>query len=178
PEQSFTPEQSAYFQPVSTPATTVADFKSISPRLGFAWDVSGSGKNVWKAYFGRFYYNPSTDITSLENPVGQAALRYQFRDLNGNRVLDSPQELGNLITTVGGAGFVKVDRNLEHAYGQEASTHSEGEVAPFLSARGSYVYKTTRNGWAELDLARVNAYTVRFAFTQVGADRTLGTADS
>jgi hypothetical protein len=177
PEQSFTPEQTAYFQPVTTQATTVADLKSVSPRLGFAWDVTGSGKSVWKAYYGRFYYNPSTDITSLENPVGQAALRYQFRDLNGNKVLDGPQELGNLITTVGGAGFVKVDRGLQHAYGQESSTHFEREVVPYLSARASYVYKTTRNGWAEIDLARVNAYTVPFAFTDIGADGVRGTGD-
>ena len=177
PEQSFTPEQTAYFQPVTTQATTVADLKSVSPRLGFAWDVTGSGKSVWKAYYGRFYYNPSTDITSLENPVGQAALRYQFRDLNGNKTLDGPQELGNLITTVGGAGFVKVDRGLQHAYGQETSTHFEQEVVPYLSARASYVYKTTRNGWAEVDLARVNAYTVPFAFTDIGADGVRGTGD-
>jgi len=177
PEQSFTPEQTAYFQPVTTQATTVADLKSVSPRLGFAWDVTGSGKSVWKAYYGRFYYNPSTDITSLENPVGQAALRYQFRDLNGNKILDGPQELGNLITTVGGAGFVKVDRGLQHAYGQETSTHFEQEVVPYLSARASYVYKTTRNGWAEVDLARVNAYTVPFAFTDIGADGVRGTGD-
>ena len=79
PEQQFTPEQAAYFPPVTAAATTVADLKSFSPRLGFAWDLAGSGKTVWKAYYGRFYYNPSTDISSLENPVGQAARRYQFR---------------------------------------------------------------------------------------------------
>jgi hypothetical protein len=155
----------------------VADLRSISPRLGFAWDITGSGKTVWKAYYGRFYYNPSTDITSLENPVGQAALRYQFNDLNSNKVLDGPQELGRLLTTVGGAGFVKVDRNLEHAYGQESSMHFEQEVAPFLSARASYVYKNTRNGWAEVDLTRVNAYTIPFAFVDVGADGVRGTSD-
>jgi hypothetical protein len=177
PEQSFTPEQSAYFQPVTTPAKTVADLKSISPRLGFAWDVTGTGKTVWKAYYGRFYYNPSTDISSLENPVGQAALRYQFNDMNGNRTLDGPQELGRLLTTVGGAGFVKVDPNLEHAYGQETSTHFEQEVAPFLSARASYVYKNTRNGWAEVDVTRVNAYTIPFPFTDVGVDGIRGTSD-
>ena len=177
PEQKFTPEQAAYFPPVTTSATTVADLKSISPRLGFAWDLTGSGKTVWKGFFGRFYYNPSTDISSQENPVGQAALRYQFRDLNGNRILDGPQELGNLLTTVGGAGFVKVDRDLEHAYGQEASTHFEQELAPYLSARGSYVYKNTRSGWAEVDLTRVNAYTIPFAFTDVGADNVRGSAD-
>jgi len=177
PENSFTPEQTAYFQPVSTPETTVVDLKSTSPRLGFAWDVVGNGKTVWKGFFGRFYFNPSTDVTSLENPVGQAAYRYQFNDQNDNKVLDGPQELGRLITTVGGAGFVKVDRDLQHAYGQEASTHFEQEVAPYLSARASYVYKNTRNGWAEIDLARVNAYTIPFAFTDIGPDGVRGTAD-
>jgi hypothetical protein len=177
PEQQFTPEQTAYFAPVATQATTVADLKSVSPRLGFAWDMTGGGKTVWKGYYGRFYYNPSTDISSLENPVGQAAKRYQFRDLNGNRILDGPQELGNLLTTVGGAGFVTVDRSLEHSYGQEASTHFEQEVAPFLSARGSYVYKNTRNGWAEVDVTRANAYTIPFSFTDIGADGVRGTGD-
>jgi hypothetical protein len=177
PAQSFTPEQTAYFSPVTTEETTVADLKSVSPRLGFAWDLTGSGKTVWKGFFGRFYYNPSTDISSLENPVGQAALRYQFNDLNGNKILDGPQELGRLLTTVGGAGFVKVDRNLRHAYGQEASTHFEQELLPLLSMRASYVYKTTRDGWAEIDVTRVNAYTIPFPFTDVGPDGVRGTAD-
>jgi hypothetical protein len=177
PESSFTPEQTLYFKPVSTPETTVADLKSFSPRVGFAWDVTGTGKTVWKAYYGRFYYNPSTDISSLENPVGQAALRYQFNDLNGNKLLDGPQELGRLLTTVGGAGFVKVDRNLAHAFGEEASTHFEQELAPFLSARASYVYKNTRNGWAELDLGRVNAYTIPVQFTDIGPDGVRGSSD-
>ncbi|OLC48328.1 MAG: hypothetical protein AUH43_09710 [Acidobacteria bacterium 13_1_40CM_65_14] len=177
PENSFNPEQTAYFQPVSTPETTVVDLKSVSPRLGFAWDVVGNGKTVWKGFFGRFYYNPSTDVSSLENPVGQAALRYEFNDKNGNKLLDGPQELGALITTVGGAGFVKVDRGLQHAYGQEASTHFEQEVAPYLSARASYVYKNTRNGWAEVDLTRVNAYTIPFVFTDIGPDGVRSTAD-
>ena len=177
PENSFKAEQTAFFPAVTTPQTTVADLKSISPRLGFAWDFAGSGKTVWKGYYGRFYYNPSTDISSLENPVGQAAQRYIFNDLNGNKILDGSQELGRLLTTVGGAGFVKVDRNLKHPYGQEASTHFEQEVVPFVSARASYVYKTTRNVWAEVDLARVNAYTVPFPFTDLGADNIRGTAD-
>jgi carboxypeptidase family protein/TonB-dependent receptor-like protein len=177
PDNSFTPEQTAYFQPVSTVGTTVADLKSASPRLGFAWDLTGSGKTVWKGFFGRFYYNPSTDISSLEDPVGQAALRYQFNDLDGDKILDGPHELGRLLSTQGGAGFVKVDRDLQHAYGQEASTHFEQEVMPYVSARASYVYKSTRNGWAEVDLSRVSAYTIPFPFTDLGVDNIRGTAD-
>jgi outer membrane receptor protein involved in Fe transport len=187
PEQSFTPEQTAYFAKVSTPATTVATFNSISPRLGFAWDLTGKGKTVWKAFFGRFYYNPSTEIGDLENPVGQAAIRYQFTpcaagqtsgcDLNGNRQVDGPQELGRQLRTVGGAGFVRVDRDLKHAYGPEISTNLEHELMPNLSVRGSYVYKGLRNGWVEVDLARVNAYTVPFTFVDPGPDNIRGSAD-
>ena len=47
----------------------------------------------------------------------------------------------------------------------------------FLSARASYVYKNTRDGWAEIDLTRVNAYTIPFPFADIGADNVRGTSD-
>ena len=177
PEQSFTPEQTAFFQPVSTAATDVAEFNSVSPRIGVAWDVVGDGKTVLKVHYGRYYFNPSTEVSSLENPVGQAQRRYEFNDLNGNRILDGPQELGRVLQTLGGAGFVKVDRDLEHPYGQGITTTFERELADRLSARASYVYKAQRNGWAEVDLARVNAYTIPVAFRDVGPDNIAGNQD-
>jgi len=177
PEQSFTPNQSAFFTPVTTPATTVATFNSISPRIGFAYDLTGNGKTVVKAYFGRFYFNPSTTVGDRENPVGEARRIYQFNDLDGNRILSGPQELGRLLRTAGGAGFVRVDRDIEHAYGQEFSVHAEHELMENFSLRGSYVYKAMRDDWAEVDIARVNAYTIPFNFLDVGADNVRGTAD-
>lgn len=177
PEQSFTPEQSAFFQPVSTAPAAVANLGSLSPRIGFAWDITGKGRTVAKAFFGRFYYNTSTDIGARENPVGAGGRVYQFTDLNGNRVLDGGLELGRQLRTFGGAGAVTIDRNLEHAYGQELSAHLEHEIANSLSARGSYVFKGTRNEWAEVDLGRVNAYTIPFSFTDIGPDGRAGTSD-
>jgi Carboxypeptidase regulatory-like domain/TonB dependent receptor len=187
PEQSFTPEQAAYFQPVSTPATDVATFNSVSPRVGVAWDIVGDGKSVVKVHYGRYYFNPSSEVSSLENPVGQAAIRYQFVpcsatrtttcDLNANRLVDSPQELGSRLTTLGGAGFVQVDRDLKHPYGQGITTTFERQLAQSLSARASYVFRAQRQGWAEVDLARFNAYTIPVAFRDVGPDNTSGTQD-
>jgi outer membrane receptor protein involved in Fe transport len=177
PEQSFTPKNSRFFQPASTPATTVVTWNSLSPRLGFVWDVSGRGKTVVKAFAGRFFINPSTTISSLENPVGAAGIRYVFNDLNGNRLLDGPQELGRQLLTRGGAGFVKIDRGIEHPHGEELSTHLEHELVPSLSVRGSYVFKRMRNYDSEVDLARVNAHNVPLSFLDVGADNVRGTGD-
>jgi hypothetical protein len=177
PEQSFTPEQSAFFPPVSTPATSVATLSSVSPRVGLAWDITGRGRTVAKAFFGRYYYNPSTLTGDRANPVGTAYGVYQFTDRNGNKVFDNPAELGRLLRTGGGAGFVTIDPDLQHPYGQELSTHLEHQIANSISARASYVYKATRNEWAEVDLGRVNAYTIPFTFLDPGPDNRAGTAD-
>jgi outer membrane receptor protein involved in Fe transport len=185
PEQNFTAEQSAFFPPVTTPATHVVSLNSLGPRLGFAYDISGNGKTVVKGFYGRFYYNPSTDVGTLENPVGEAEAQYKFNDLNGNKILDpgpdgslaTSPELGSFLRTRGGAGFVRIDRGLSPAYGDELSFHVERELKQNFSLRGSYVYKNQRNGWGEVDLARYNQYTIPFAYKDSGADNVAGTGD-
>jgi hypothetical protein len=140
---------------------------------------------VVKGFWGRFYFNPSTDIGSFENPVGEAERQYRFNDLNGNMVLDpgpdgsltTSPELGSLLRTRGGAGFVRVDRDLENAFGDEMSFHVEHELRENFSLRGSYVYKNRRNGWGEVDLARFDQYSIPFTFNDPGADNVRGTAD-
>jgi hypothetical protein len=140
---------------------------------------------VVKGFYGRFYFNPSTDIGSLENPVGEAKRVYRFTDLNGNRVLDpgpdgslaTSPELGAFVRSAGGAGGVRVDRGLENAYGDELSFHIEHELQENFSLRGSYVYKNRRNGWGEVDLDRYDQYTIPFRYNDIGADNVAGTAD-
>jgi hypothetical protein len=184
-EQNFTPEQGDFFEPVTTSQTDIATLTSLGPRLGFAYDLTGEGKTVLKGFFGRFYFNPSTDIGSLQNPVGEAEEQYEFNDLNGNLVLDpgpdgslaSSPELGAFLRTRGGAGFVQVDPNLENAYGDELSFHVEHELRENFSLRGSYVYKNQRNGWGEVDMARFDQYTIPFSYADRGADNVVGTGD-
>ena len=155
----------------------MAKSTTFAPRVGVAYDLFGDNKTVLKAYFGQFRYNSADTLADQQNPVGKAQLRYRFSDLNGNRILDGPQELNGLVQTVGGAGFVTVDPNLIRPTSNEFSTSVEREIREGLSGRVSYVYKNIRNEWNEVDTARIGLYTVPFPFNDIGNDDVAGTAD-
>ncbi len=177
----------SFISPRTVEARTVASTKDFSPRVGFAYDLTGDNRTVVKAYFGQSRWNSADTLADLENPVGIAQLRYAFLDctatrttgcdLNGNRLLDSPAELGAFNTTVGGAGFVRIDRNLKRPVSNELSTNLERELTTGLSARVSYVYKNMRNVWAEDDTIRNGSYTVPFTVNDPGPDGVAGTGD-
>ena len=185
PEQSISPHHSDIWAPQHVEARNVLTWADVGPRAGAAFDLTGGGRSVVKLFAGRFYWNPSTTIVDDENPVGQAAARFVFRDLNGNRELDpgpsgglaDSLELGRRIGTLGGAGTVTVDPDLASAYGHEISAHFEQQIADGMSFRGSYVYKNARNLYGIVDMNRAFAYGIPFAYADRGADDIEGTAD-
>ena len=186
PEQSINPEIEGFpFEPVTTPATTTNILQGLSPRLGLAWDVRGDGRTVAKAFWGRFYSNPSTGFVDDANPVGILRLRYTFNDMDGNGVLTAgpcgnlfcSPELGNFQRSLDGAGSRQVDPDLLYEYGQEASFSIEHELRPNLSIRANYVHKSVGNGWDEVDLERFDQYTIPFEYSDSGDDNIRGTAD-
>jgi hypothetical protein len=167
----------ALVQPQTVQARTVAETFSVSPRAGFAYDLLGDNRTVLKGYYGRFYFNSADTLSDRENPVGDARLRYQFLDQNGNRLLDGPQELGLFRQALGNAGAVEVADDIKRPYSQEFSGHLEREIVEGLSGRFSYVYKQVRDEWVEIDPTRAAAMTVPFSFVDIGADGVRGTAD-
>ena len=171
------PTYRAFVAPVTVAARTVSETLDVAPRAGFAYDLSGDNRTVLKVFWGMFNFNSADELADQENPVGRAQLRYAFNDLNGNRLLDGPQELGRLISTQGGGGFVRIDRDLNRPTASELSVNLERELIPALSGRVSYVYKNVRNLWDEVDAVRAPAYTVPFTINDRGADNTVGTAD-
>ena len=189
PDQSFAPNghpvlsgwddpvYQAFIAPRSVEAREVSRTFTVSPRAGFAYDLTGDNRTVLKAFYGRYYFNSADTLADGENPVGVARQRYQFRDLNGNRLLDGPQELGRLLQTLGNAGSLPVDPNIKRPYSQQLATHLERELREGLSGRVSLVYNNVRNEWDEVDVARINAYTVPFATLDPGPDGATGTAD-
>jgi hypothetical protein len=181
------PRYSTFVAPRTVEAVTVASTNTVSPKVGFAYDLSGDNRTVIKGFYGLSRWNSADTLADQENPVGLAALRYQFVscsatrttlcDLNGNRLVDSPAELGAYQTSTGGAGFVRVDRSLVRPTSNEVSLNVEREISTGLSGRVSYVYKNMRNVWGEIDVVRAAGYTVPFTIDDPGADRAAGTSD-
>jgi hypothetical protein len=171
------PTYREFVSPVTVEARTVATTTDLAPRAGFAYDLSGDNRTVLKVFWGLFNFNSADELADQENPVGRAQLRYAFNDLNGNRLLDGPQELGRLISTQGGGGFVRIDRDLNRPTASELSVNLERELVPALSGRVSYVYKNVRNLWDEVDVIRAPAYTIPFTIVDRGGDNVLGTLD-
>ncbi len=178
-----------FVAPRTVEARTVASTKTIAPRLGFAYNLTGDNRTVLKAFVGQSRWNSADTLANQENPVGIAQLRYQFLpctatrttgcDLNGNRLLDSPAELGNFVSTQGGAGFVRIDRDLKRPTSNEVSVNLEREISDSFSGRASYVYKNMRNVWGEIDAIRTPAYTVPYTLVDPGKDNNrLTTADN
>ncbi len=133
---------------VAVPGATAYTHWNVAPRVGFTYDLTGEGSSVFKAYFGRYYSNVGTGLSSA-NPGGQASARYLFNDLNGNAVLDSTAELGDELSFSAGAGSgTPIDPNWSLPYADEVSASVEHELTADLGARLSYVYKRMRNTWS------------------------------
>jgi hypothetical protein len=181
------PRYVSFITPKTVAAQTVANTNTLSPKVGFAYDLTGDNKTVLKAFYGLSRWNSADTLADQENPVGLAQLRYAFVscaagqttgcDLNGDRLVSSPAELGAWQSTQGGGGFVRVDRDLVRPSSHEISVNLEREIKSGLSGRASYVYKNMRNVWGEVDAIRDPAYTVPFSFVDPGLDRVTGTGD-
>ena len=138
-----------------------------APRFGVAFDVSGNGKTVAKATWGKF----NDDLGLREYSVSFSAnqpLQYNYRwhDLNGdgnyqpgevNLDLNGPDYLsvnpGPGFGAVGaGNNIVNPDLKLPHT--NEGSASLERELGQGLSVRGLFVYKklydaiTNVNTWS------------------------------
>ena len=105
-------------------------------------------------------------------------LRYQFLDLNGNRLLDGPQELGVFRSTQGDAGGIEVDDDIQRPYSQEFSTHLEREIVErSVGTRLLRLQERAQRVGRNRSQPRWPRMTIPFPFVDVGADGVRGTGD-
>jgi hypothetical protein len=140
---------------------TLVTWNSFAPRLGLTYDVSGDGKTVVKAHYGRYYINIA-DTLGAANPANWAFQRFEFNDPNQNGLYDGEHELGALVATRGtvgssleGARGTPVNPDLKPSFADEFSLSAERELASETSIRVSYVRKQLRNDFLDWNRAQV-----------------------
>ena len=68
-------------------------FNHLVPRLGATYDLTGDGKTVLKANWGRFYFNPGVNLADAVNPnTSDQYVDYNWNDLNGDRVFQNGEQ--------------------------------------------------------------------------------------
>jgi len=186
--RNWLPEQQQHaFSHGGVPALTVPDqtfpetevnlFTGFAPRVGFVYDLTGSGRTVVKANYGFFWHNTGPDLSSQVNPNQSSKnITLAWTDLNGDRRWQ-PGEEGRVISS-NLAGARSKDPNLKQPYTHEAGVFLEHQFSNTIGSRLGFVYKTEDDLFEPYPVSRpLSAYTASFPFTDIGADGVRGTAD-
>jgi hypothetical protein len=175
PEQTV-PE--SRFNPIAVTLPKVSEvltFTHIVPRLGAIYDFMGDGKTVFKANFGRFYFNPGVNLADSVNPnTANQYSDYTWNDVNGDRVYQEGEEgvQGANFRFTGVAG-ASLDPDLKNSYTDEASAFVEREVMRDLGIRVGYVWKKDKDGWQQIVPNRpFSAYNIPVTVTEATTGQT------
>lgn len=179
----FLPEQERGASRFSPDARTfeavdnVKTFNHFVPRLGVIYDLTGNGKTVLKANYGRYFFNPGVNLADAVNPnTSTQYTQYAWTDRNNDRRWQSGEE-GAVQQQLGGTANVAIDPNLKNSHTDELSAWVERDVAG-VGVRLGYVWKMDRDGYQQSNANRpFAAYNASITVVDPGPDGSPGTAD-
>ena len=160
----------------------IKSFNHITPRLGVVYDLSGNGKTVLKANYGRYYFNTGVGFADAANPnTGTQTRTYTWTDRNGDRlwqpgeegVLSGTDSINSPVGTFDPNNYF--DPNLKNSYSDELSFWFERELPGNIGARVGFVRKMDRNGYQRENVARLRSnYTTPGTIVDFGRDGLTG----
>jgi hypothetical protein len=85
-----TQEGPSPLEPLNTPYKKPVSFTTLSPRIGFVYDLFGDGKTAVKAHFARYYEPVWSAKYNAAQIFGANSINYYWYDDNGNELMDLP----------------------------------------------------------------------------------------
>jgi hypothetical protein len=82
--------QTSAFDALSTPWRKIVEFTTLSPRIGFVYDLFGDGKTALKASFSRYYEPIWSAKYNAANFMSGGAMNWYWYDRNNNQLMDLP----------------------------------------------------------------------------------------
>ncbi len=158
---TFYPEQTspaATFPDLFTQRTfpqspNIATWNTFRPRIGGAYDLTGHGKSVLRAFFGQFDILEGAELAEQINPNGLGTQVYTWNDTNGDGI---PQESewklpANLLAASGGV-VTKVDPNLKRPYSNQVNVGYEQQIFGDVKVGVNYYFRNIKNEYAQRNL--------------------------
>jgi hypothetical protein len=154
----------------SFPRVDTGAWWAPAPRIGLNWDVSGSGRTVVKASFGKYNWTPGDDYAAPFNPNTTSVSAYRWNPANCNESLTLSQGCdyipGSVNLNPNGPDFQSIlggsngatvklsnsvlNPNLKEQYSLNYQLFLERELGPGLSARVGYTYIQNQNAWLQI----------------------------
>ncbi|MFB3855112.1 MAG: carboxypeptidase regulatory-like domain-containing protein [Vicinamibacterales bacterium] len=105
-------------------------WKNWSPRIGFTYDLRGTGRQVVKLNYGRYVGQLGTGtMSSVYNPVASTYVRYPWVDLNGDKFVQA-----NEVVLTTAKGIAPIQSTSGYNYNNPSQLTTTGKVDPKLTA--------------------------------------------
>lgn len=172
---------------LTTPYKKPVTFSTLSPRLGFVYDIFGTGKTALKLSYSRYYEPVWTAKYNAAQIFGAGTVDYYWNDLNKNKLMDLPGVDSYVVSS-----YPNQDPNysyydkLKAPYMDEIMAGIEHEVLKDFKLGFDFVWKVNKNIVEDYDM--VNGYDpnavdgvgliwLPFTFVDPGWDAAFATAD-
>jgi len=181
----FVPEQmhpAGRFNPISHTFAAVdnlIDWNVLTPRLGAAVDLTGTGQTIAKLSYALYRLAPGTEIGFNANPnSNQWWRRYRWFDVNDSGVWESGEEVGAPLETRGGEKLESLDPALQLPSLTEVAGWIEHELPASVGIRTGVVWRGERQHFARQNANwPFDAFTVPVTIFDPGPDGQSATAD-
>jgi hypothetical protein len=134
----------------------IATWNTFRPRIGAAYDLTGQGRSVIRAFFGQFDVIEGAELAEQINPNGLSTQTFTWHDTNGDGIpqqseWDSP---ANLVSASGGV-VTTVDPNLKRPYSNQVNVGYEQQLFSSVMVGVNYYFRNLKNQYAERNLANL-----------------------
>jgi outer membrane receptor protein involved in Fe transport len=105
-------------------------FNHLVPRVGATYDLTGDGRTVLKANWGRFAFNPGVNLADAVNPNTSTQYAvWTWNDLNGDRVFQDNEKVGTAPTQQFGGNVSTTGAARKHR-GRASPIHEREFILP------------------------------------------------
>jgi hypothetical protein len=159
----------------------IFDFKTIAPRLGLTYDLTGDGRTVFRASYGRYYMPLAVEFLRRFGPdmplMNRAyqiyMIPWDIADANHNGYIEiypfdgNPSELQEAVRKIYGRDpieetFSEIDPSwtltvapdVKDMYTDQISLNIERELVEDFSVSGTYIYKHASNLFVNVPINR------------------------